>query len=77
MLIGTNLSIEGNFSEKDRNILADSHTKKFSVGPFALKTDSVPVQIEPVRDQLRILAKTVQIVGYISHYVHLCQTDTF
>lgn len=78
MLVGTNLSIEGNFSEKDRNILADSHTKKLSVGPFALKTDSVPVQIEPVRDQLHISAKTVQIVGYISHDVPLCpQTDTF
>lgn len=72
MLVGTNLSIEGNFSKKDLAVLSDRSIGKLSIGPFAVSTDDAPVEIGQEQTELRISSKTTQVVGYISYVVPLC-----
>lgn len=72
MLVGTNLSIEGEFSKKDKEILTDQQEGKLSVGPFVVKFGDASAEIEQTKDLLRISSKTTQIMGYISSCVPLC-----
>lgn len=72
MLVGTNLSIEGDFSEKDKDLLSNHLLERISLGPFAVKTIDAPIQMEHDSNLLRISSKVTQIVGYISYCVPLC-----
>lgn len=72
MLVGTNLSVEGNFSEKDLAVLTNRSIGKLSIGPFAVSTGNAPVEIEQEQTQSRISSKTMQVVGYTSYGVPLC-----
>lgn len=72
MLVGTNLSIEGDFSENDLAVLADRSIGKLSIGPFAVSTCDTPVEVNGEQMQLKISSKTTQVVGYISYGVPLC-----
>lgn len=72
MLVGTKLSVEGDFSKKDLAILTDRSIGKLSIGPFAVSTCDIPVEINQGQTQLQISSKTTQVVGYVSYGVPLC-----
>lgn len=73
MLVGSNLSIEGNFSEKDLAILTDQSIGKLSIGPFAVTSGNDRVKIEQEEQmRLQVSSRITQVLGYISYGVPLC-----
>lgn len=76
MLVGTNLTIKGNFSEKEMDLISDNSINELSIGPFVIRTNENSAGIAREDSQLRISSKTTQVLGYVSQLIPLCPRDS-
>lgn len=73
MLIGTKISLDGNFHKNDIDMMADYMTmaNNLSIGPFLLGTNKQCFDIKKKNLNTTITSNVKQVVGYISQLVPL------
>jgi hypothetical protein len=71
MLIGSKVSIEGDFHQKDMDIMSEHkrNSNDLSFGPFLLNTGNQPVDVKENKDHTLVTSDIKQIVGYISQLI--------
>jgi hypothetical protein len=71
MLIGSKVSIEGNFHQRDMDIMSEHkrNSNSLSFGPFLLNTSHQPVDVKETKDHMLVTSDIKQIIGYISQLI--------
>lgn len=71
MLIGSKVSIEGDFDQIDIDVLSTNELNKndLSIGPFLLNTNSQSVNINKKGENTLVTSNVKQIIGYISQLI--------
>lgn len=71
MLIGTKVTLEGNFDQTDINVISQHKGKRnnLSIGPFLLNSESESVNIKETDQSTFVTSNVKQIIGYISQQI--------
>ena len=72
MLIGSKVSIEGDFAKEDLKVLRDQSGQELSLGPFLIKSADAPLKMSRGSAQGTVIDSNIrQIIGYLSNLVPL------
>ncbi|MBW6411684.1 hypothetical protein [Clostridium weizhouense] len=70
ILVGTKVTFEGNFDEKDIDVINKYKiNNSLSIGPFLLNTETEDVV---VHEKKLLTSNVIQVIGYISELIPLC-----
>jgi hypothetical protein len=73
MLVGSLVTIEGEFGPRDLDFLSDQKTtRKLSLGPFSLEAENNKPEIRLEKNLASVSSSVTQIIGYISRLVPRC-----
>lgn len=72
MLIGSKVSIEGDFAKEDLKVLGDQGGHELALGPFLINSADAPLKMSQGSTQGTMINSNIrQIIGYLSNLVPL------
>ena len=72
MLIGSKVSIDGDFAKEDLKVLRDQSRQELSLGPFLIKSADAPLKMSDGKGQGTTIDSNIrQVIGYLSNLVPL------
>ncbi len=70
ILVGTKVSVEGDFDDSDVDVMKNSKNKSLSMGPFLLNTGDLVAKLEKKQNKVMTVTSNIKhIVGYLSRVV--------